>query len=352
MIPETKSMKEQMRFKPLITLGIVLVLGVAAWPIAAQQTQAGDGQTTAAAPESQGAAQAGDPPLQQPEALPTPPLPQQPPMQGQSEAQPPQGQYSQQGNPQAQGAAPNRAVPPQTLTLPAGTVIRVRIGEWLSSDRNAIGDTFSAELSQPLVVDGWVVARRGQSETGRVSTVKSGGHGTETSQLGVELPTLTLVDGQQLPLQTQLFQASGPNSTDRNVATVGTTTGLGAVIGAIAGGGTGAAIGAGLGATAGIIGVMSTSGRPTVIPPEAVLSFKLKTPVTISTEKSQMAFQPATQSDYDSRAPQNRPRMMRPVPAPYPYGPYPYPYAYAYPYPWYPAPFVGLGYYGRFGGWR
>jgi hypothetical protein len=165
-----------------------------------------------------------------------------------------------------------------------------------------------------------------------------------------------------LALQTQLFQTSGGSSQGRNVAAVGTTTGLGAVIGAIAGGGTGAAIGAGVGATAGIIGVMSTPGRPTVIPPETVLSFRLQAPVTISTEKSQFAFQPVTQSDYDSRSPQGRPRMVRPgppSPPPYPYGPYPYayPYAYAYPYPYayYPAPFFGFGYYGgygRFGGFR
>jgi hypothetical protein len=352
MIPKLKNVKGRMLLKPLIIIGIASALSIVAWPVEAQQTQPADNQGTVAPPESQGPAQTADPTQQPADAQAPQGQPEQPPIQGQTESQPPQGQYGPQPNQQAQDPAPNQAVPPQTLTLPAGTVIRVRTGEWLSSDRNAIGDTFSAELSQPLVVDGWVVARRGQSETGRVSTVKSGGHGTGTSQLGVELPTLTLVDGQQLPLETQLFQASGPSSTDRNVATVGTTTGLGAVIGAIAGGGTGAAIGAGLGATAGIIGVMSTSGRPTVIPPESVLSFKLKSPVTISTEKSQFAFQPVTQSDYDSRTPQNRPRMMRPVPPPYPYGPAPYPYAYAYPYPWYPAPFVGFGYYGRVGGWR
>ena len=94
---------------------------------------------------------------------------------------------------------------------------------------------------------------------------------------------------------------------------------------------------------------MSTPGRPTVIPPETVLSFRLQAPVTISTEKSQFAFQPVTQSDYDSRSPQDRPRMARPgPPPPYPYGPYPYAYAYPYPYAYYPAPFIGFGYYGGF----
>jgi hypothetical protein len=264
---------------------------------------------------------------------------------------PPQTQEQQDQQPQGQ---PNQPVPPQTLTLPAGTVIRVRADDWISTDRNVIGDSFSAVLEEPIVVDGWVVARRGQAQTGRVSLVKKG-KGGGASQLGVDVPELTLVDGQQLPLQTQLFQTSGGSSEGRNVAVVGSTTGLGAVIGAIAGGGTGAAIGAGIGATAGIIGVMSTPGRPTVIAPETVLSFRLQAPVTISTEKSQFAFQPVTQSDYNSRSPQVRQRMVRPGPPPpyYP-GPYPYPYAYGYPYPYayYPGIYLGFGYYGRYGGWR
>jgi hypothetical protein len=319
---------------PLMTLGLGLALCVGASPAAARQNQ----------PDQSGQTQASEPaqnsqPQNQPDAAPQSQPTQQP------DAQP-----QEPSETQAQGQ-PNQPALPQTLTLPAGTVVRVRVDEWLSTDRNVTGDNFGAVLDQPIVVNGWVVARRGQAQTGRVSIVNRGGHGGGASQLGVELPELTLVDGQQVALQTQLFQTSAGNSQGRNVAAVGTTTGVGAVIGAIAGGGTGAAIGAGVGATAGIIGVMSTPGRPTVIPPETLLSFRLQTPVTISTANSQFAFQPVTQSDYDSHSAQSRPRMARPGPPPG-YYPYPYPYAYGYPYPWYPAPFVGFGYYGRFGGYR
>jgi hypothetical protein len=290
------------------------------------------------------------------------------PQEQRSEAPPPDNQvpppadpnYRQQNNlqqqdgpaPQAQGQS-TQPVPPESLTLPAGTVVRVRIDEWISTDRNVTGDSFSANLDQPLVVNGWVVARRGQAETGRVSLVKKGGHGNASSQLGLDLPDLTLVDGQQLPLQTELFQTSAGSSAGRNAATVGTTTGIGALIGAIAGGGTGAAIGAGVGATAGIAGVMSTPGKPTVISPETVLSFRLQNPVTISTVNSQFAFQPVSQSDLDSRPRQDRPQMRRPGPPPYygyPYADgYPYGYGYGYPYGWYPSPVIGLGFYGRYG---
>ncbi len=165
-------------------------------------------------------------------------------MQPQQSAQP-----QVQPDQQAQGQG-NQPVPPETLTLPEGTVIRVRVDEWISSDRSSVGDSFSAVLEQPIVVNGWVVVRRGQAQTGRVSVIKKGTHGG-TSQLGIELPELTLVDGQQMALQTQLSQTSGGSSTGRNVAAVGSTTGLGAVIGAIVGGGTGAAVGAGVGGHSG-----------------------------------------------------------------------------------------------------
>jgi hypothetical protein len=320
MISTMAGKKNLALLKSLIIIGLGLAFWAGALPASARQNLPGEAQSTVAPPDSQAQGQPDSPAQQQPDA-------------------------------QTQGQ-PNLAVLPQTLTLPAGTVVRVRIDEWLSTDRNLTGDSFSAVLDQPIVVNGWVVARRGQAQTGRVSLVKKGGHGGGASQLGVDLPELTLVDGQQLPLQTQLFQTSAGTSHGQDAAVIGTTTVIGTVIGAIAGRGTGAAIGAGVGATAGIIGVMSTPGKPTVIPPETVLSFRLQAPVTISTDKSQFAFQPVTQSDYDSRSPQGRPKMGRPDSPSPPYypGPYAYPYAYDYPYPYfYPAPFIGFGYYGSFG---
>jgi hypothetical protein len=165
-----------------------------------------------------------------------------------------------------------------------------------------------------------------------------------------------------LQIQTQLLQSSGGTSHGQDAAAIGTTTGVGAAIGAVANGGTGAAIGAGAGAAAGIIGVLATRGKPTIIFPETVLSFRLQTPMNISTERSQFAFQPVTQADYDSRTPASRPQRLatpgRPgYPPPPPYYGYPYAFAYPYPYAYYPAP-LAFGFYGgygfghRFGGFR
>src|SRR5260370_41456531 len=107
-----------------------------------------------------------------------------------------------------------------------------------------IGAQSPAVLDQPLSVNGWVVARRGQVLVGQVKQVRQAGRIKGTSELGVELTDMTTVDGRQVPILTELWKASGGTSHGQDAATIGTTTGLGAVIGAAADWGRGAAIGA------------------------------------------------------------------------------------------------------------
>jgi len=258
----------------------------------------------------------------------------------------------------------NYAVPPK-LTVKPGTYVTVRMNQWLSSDRNQQGDTFTATLDQPVVVDGVVVAQRGQTVYGRVSEAQKAGRVEGTSRLGVQLTQLTLVDGDQAPIQSQMVTRNGQTSVGRDAAGIGVTTGLGAAIGAGVNGGVGAGVGAGAGAVVGIIGVLLTRGRPTVIYPESVVTFQTTAPVEIATDRAPQAFQYVnSQQDY-GRYPAGPPSAScyncgagAPPPPAYGYGPaygpgyYP-PYAYGgygYPYPYYGGFGVfigGRGYYGR-----
>src|SRR5258708_18360772 len=43
---------------------------------------------------------------------------------------------------------------PGTLTVPAGTILSIRINEYLSSDRSRIGAQFTAVLENPIVAHG------------------------------------------------------------------------------------------------------------------------------------------------------------------------------------------------------
>src|SRR5262245_52982966 len=74
------------------------------------------------------------------------------------------GAQAQPPDPGPQSAR-NRAVP-RDLVLPAGTWITVRVDTPLSSNHSTPGEAFTATLSQPLIVNGLVVARRGQTVGG------------------------------------------------------------------------------------------------------------------------------------------------------------------------------------------
>lgn len=253
------------------------------------------------------------------------------------------------------GAVPGNAqetyltTPPPQLNLPAGSWISVWVNQPISSDQNRPGDLFLASLAQPLIVNGFVIARRGQTLEGRIVVAERAGRRTGTSRLGLELTEISLVDGAQLPVVTEWVEHVGPASAGGDAVTIATTTGIGAVIGAAADGGFGAGMGAIAGAAASTIGVLATRGKPTVVYPESMLTFRTLSPLTIDTVNAEAAFQPVQQEDYEPAALQRRSapqagpgyryydaRYQRRYPryshSHYSYG---YPYLYYEPYPRY-----------------
>jgi len=172
--------------------------------------------------------------------------------------------------------------PPRTLTVPAGTVIPVRLDYALGSDRNAEGDSFTATLESPLVVDGYVIAEKGARLDGQVVSSEKAGRVKGVSNLSLELKRLRTSDGQRIDIQTETFEKQGETSKKEDAAKVGAAAGIGAAIGAIAGGGKGAAIGAAIGGASGTGGVLATRGKPAVLPAETRISFRLRDAVTVT----------------------------------------------------------------------
>ena len=300
--------------------------------------------------------------------------PYQQPAGNQPYGQPPYQTQQQPNYGPQQSYGPQQNYPPPppvpaSLTIVQGTYVTVRINQLLSSDKNQPGDAFSASLVDPVVVNGVVVAEPGQTLGGRVALVEKHGMGKE-AKLGIQLTNLTLVDGQQIPINTQLTSRRGATTPGGvEAGSVIATTGLGAAIGAAAGWGTGAAIGAGAGALAGLIGVVATHNHASVITPEQILTFQVQAPVTFSTTASSAAFRYVQPGEY-SQPSQPYPAgaaggpYVATSPAPYyAYG-YPYPYyGYGYPYYWGPsfAFYYGPGYWwggryyhrgGYYGGYR
>ena len=179
-------------------------------------------------------------------------------------------------------AAPTPPPPPVQVTLRAGMLLSARTVEGLSSERNQIGDTFTATLDQPLSVDGWVIAERGAHLEGKIVQSQRAGRVKGLSNLAIELTQLVTSDGQRVPIETETFEKRGESSTGQDAAKVGAVAAIGAAIGAIAGGGKGAGIGAAAGGAAGAGDVMLTRGKPAVLPAETHVRFRLRNSVTIT----------------------------------------------------------------------
>ncbi len=208
-------------------------------------------------------------------ALPPPPPPPAP-MNG----PPPQDQVRI-----VQPPPPPPAPVVKTVTLPAGTVIPVRMTDTLDSQSTQSNTVFHGSLAGDLIADGMVVARSGANVVGRVITAKDATHFSGSSELSIELTRVDTVD-HPVDVVTDAFTKQGNGRGKNTAIKTGGGAAVGAILGGLLGGGKGAAIGAasGGGIGAGVNGV--TRGQQVQIPTETLVNFRLQTPVSVTTSKT------------------------------------------------------------------
>jgi hypothetical protein len=173
----------------------------------------------------------------------------------------------------------------QTVTLPAGTVIPIRMTDTLDSATTQPNTPFHASLGGDLIVDGMVVARSGANVVGRVVTAKDATHFSGSSELSIELTRIDTVQG-PVSVVTDSYSKQGNGRGKNTAAKTGGGAALGAIVGALAGGGKGAAIGAvaGGGVGAGVNGV--TRGQQVQIPTETLVTFHLQSAISVTTSRT------------------------------------------------------------------
>ncbi len=311
--------------------------------------QAGNGTATLPPPgpaPAQDPNQTQNPP--QGQYPPRAPYPQQQPYpQGGGYPYPPQGppnQYPQYG----QYPPPNGQYPPQyapapaapaykpatgPVTIPQGMLLQLRTSEAVDSKRAKDGEPVQFTVIQDVTLGGVLAIPRGATVHGVVTESKNVGSGdlAGSSVLALTLTSLDL-GGRSYPLETDQFRVKGPNKAGQ---TVGSAVGggiIGTIIGCAVGRGAGCAIGAGAGVAAGTAASAASPGPRVWIPAEALVSFHLKSPVTVDPVSPQEAARLA-QGLYPGG-----PTLYRR--AYYPYGPY-----YAYPPVYYRPYYMAGGYY-------
>lgn len=245
------------------------------------------------------------------------------------------GQYGYNQPPQQQQRG--YEMPTGPVTLLPGTLLQVRTAGPIDNKRAVDGTPVQFTVIRDVLVNGLLAIPRGANVNGVISESKKAGELAGSPELALTLTSLDL-GGRNYPLTSDQFRVKGPNKAGRTVGNAFGGALLGAIIGGAVGRGEGAAIGAGAGAAAGTAASAATPGPNVWIPAEALVTFHLNTPVTVSPVSAQEAARlaqglyPGGPSLY-RRGPYARPYGY----AGGPYGPY-----YAYP-PVYYRPYYMVG---------
>jgi hypothetical protein len=174
--------------------------------------------------------------------------------------------------------------PPQpvvrNITLPADTVLPVRINQTLDSATTQTGDVFQAVIANDIVANDVVVLPQGTPVSGRVVAVQEAAHFKGNSLLTIELTTLDR-RGEHIALTTDSFSKTGSGRGKNTAEKVGGGAAVGAILGGILGGGKGAAIGAAAGGGTGAGVNAITKGQQVQIPAETLVRFHLTSPIAV-----------------------------------------------------------------------
>jgi len=171
------------------------------------------------------------------------------------------------------------------VSVPSGTAFTVLLLDSISSETNQEGDTFTASLVDPIVVDGKVVAEKGDMVKGTVKKVDEPGRVKGRARLELVVNEITTRNRTQ-KISTEPFIAVGAESKDRDAAMIAGGAGVGAAIGGIAGGKKGAAIGAIIGGGSGTTAVLASKGKQVKLDPEMRVNFVLSGDVSMPVIRS------------------------------------------------------------------
>ena len=163
-----------------------------------------------------------------------------------------------------------------SVILPAGTRIKVRLLDTLSTRHNERGDTFQVEVAGDVMVGKQLAIPELTLGNAVIASLKRAGRIKGRASMNFRFEDLEFFDGTRVPIEGRIVsiekrdsqevrdeegtvQAKGTKSSDARK--MGTSSALGALIGVLTGGRRGAATGAAVGAAVGAAGVLISRGR-------------------------------------------------------------------------------------------
>ena len=173
-----------------------------------------------------------------------------------------------------------------TITLPAGSEIQVRLITTLSSKTNEAGDMWSAKVVEPIFLNGKEIFPEGSFVDGHITYLKGPGHLKGRGEMRLIVDSIANPEGAKYNLVASLKDAEAADVKDQEgtlqgpakdgkgtVVEAGIGAAAGATVGVIAHGGTGALYGAGIGAVAGLVHGTLKKGKDIIVPAGLEMTF-------------------------------------------------------------------------------
>jgi hypothetical protein len=182
------------------------------------------------------------------------------------------------------------------ISLPAGTTLKVKLENNLTTFSSKHGDPFSGRITEAVALGGKTVVPIGATVQGRVTQVSEPRRYTGKPTIGIFPETLILPNGERFMLNATLVDTSVRHGTDVNsegqfkgkghdgkdLTEIGMGTGGGMLIGGLAAGGKGVLVGGMIGATATVAHWLGKKNSA-MLPAGTELVMELSRPMSMST---------------------------------------------------------------------
>jgi hypothetical protein len=209
---------------------------------------------------------------------PTPP-PAPAPAKATKTASPPDAAAASAPARSSAAGAPAPAPARTSVTVPAGTMVNVRLTQAINVDTSKAGQTFKAIVDDPVMIGGAIAIPRGAQAVVQAVNVEQSGKFKGSDKVTLKLNAIGY-GGMMYDVSSAYVETKGKGEGKRTARKVGGGAGLGAIVGGIAGGGEGAAIGAVAGAVTG--GAIASGGEEHLqLPAETRLQFNLTSAVDL-----------------------------------------------------------------------
>jgi hypothetical protein len=174
----------------------------------------------------------------------------------------------------------NTTTEPRGVTLAAGTPIEVTVSSAISSETANVGDSWTGEVKDNIIVGNTVVVPAGSTVTGVVNTVVPAKRG-DNATLDIAVRSIS-INGTSHAISAGTEPIVAGSTRARNLGAIAGGAAAGALIGRAVGGGKGTLIGGLIGGAAAGAGVAKSKGYQVVLKQGTVMTFTVSQAVTVN----------------------------------------------------------------------